>query len=1160
MSLLEMGLVGSILIVAILLIRGLAGHRLPKRGFLLLWEIAALRLLLPVMMPAPFRFRKRPETVSVIPTAPRPAVPDLPPPVLQPTVPQQAPPVAQPVPQAAPSFSDWLPALVTIWAVVGAALAVWFVWNYLRNRVCFAQSLPDESALVQAWKVSHPLRRSWQVRVSDRIASPLTYGVLHPVILLPKCMDRTDPAALDGILTHEWTHVQRFDAVAKILFAAALCLHWWNPLVWAMYHFANQDMELACDETVVKRLGRDKRSGYAMTLIDMAQRQTESPALYANLTQKMMQERIVAIMKNKKTSYLAIGAATVLVLVALIVFALGEQKPCTVLNQKDRVLQVQVQLDDAEDQTWSMEPEALQGILTQAEREEKAVVEEEDDHWKLHTAVLYAVEDPENNQPEQNMELRIYREETASETRIIGFVQDGETCYRLLDPQAVNRQIRSLCSLDTHSTNNVFRAIEDSLTWKNDVVSFTIPDWVEQPEKLNIHISGRLETADGFGMSQHFLEGEVWQAGKRYTMPYDPGYTEWEMSLFALADDEEDESEDSYEINLLQFVKEQQNTPDAQAQKLYSSLVYENDSVRFTIPADWDMSQQELHVYAQLKGENGTPYSKIWLPELLTSDQPEYLEWFSRRSRIREKQAWEPGKTYTIPYDPAYTEWSLWLGDYASRDLLAEIQQHQQAGLPDGGTRLSDEELDAIEQIFNQADANGLLQSSFTDPRKIDLAQVFYSGAGYTNPVSEKERALYAQATRWDDSLQLIKVTAKQVDDFLQSWLGLKQKDLHTRLEDNTGWVYLKDYQAYYYLCGDTRYLPIEVVDGTEQDGLLTVQYRVAGTETAELHQMTLVRRPGKHYWIQSNQGVAVAANVTLQSVLENTLRKLHEDKNWDELVLQYTEDLEGGAYSFQLREKQTGRLVGTYAITGDGREIYTYNAAHDQWGRMSDGAVVSLTSTCYPWGQTISESDWVWVGKLMDSWYQRAEEMKKILQGDAMLGELKIDRWSDYASTASYAYTPVEIDGKRCYEIDPERYRSKDELYRVLDELATPQGQKELGVDRALLDELYLEKDGQLYYVEPDAAQERHLTDMLDRPQWSGYQMHSVLERTPTKLVLRLKGGYSQQLHTKVAEPMDWQVTFVEENGLWKLDSSQVLGCQSACGPHQKTSNRKPM
>lgn len=90
------------------------------------------------------------------------------------------------------------------------------------------------------------------------------------------CRVRTFAAAGNARLhpDHEYVHIRRFDCLLKLLLTAALCLHWLNPLVWVMYLLANRDIELCCDEVVLPRMGLEKRSVYAMTLIDLEEQKS----------------------------------------------------------------------------------------------------------------------------------------------------------------------------------------------------------------------------------------------------------------------------------------------------------------------------------------------------------------------------------------------------------------------------------------------------------------------------------------------------------------------------------------------------------------------------------------------------------------------------------------------------------------------------------------------------------------------------------------------------------------------------------------------------------------------------------------------------------------------------------------------------------------------
>ena len=161
-------------------------------------------------------------------------------------------------------------------------------------------SFPVDNDASRQWLQTHPLRRGICIRQSDQISSPLTFGVLHPVILMPKKTDWNDETALQYVLEHEFVHIRRFDAVSKLLLIAAACVHWFNPLVWLMVWLANRDMELACDEAVLRALGPDHKKAYALTLLDMAQRNPKSAPLCSGFAKSSAEERIRAILCFKR--------------------------------------------------------------------------------------------------------------------------------------------------------------------------------------------------------------------------------------------------------------------------------------------------------------------------------------------------------------------------------------------------------------------------------------------------------------------------------------------------------------------------------------------------------------------------------------------------------------------------------------------------------------------------------------------------------------------------------------------------------------------------------------------------------------------------------------------------------------------------------------------
>ncbi|MFR7742749.1 MAG: M56 family metallopeptidase [Acutalibacteraceae bacterium] len=115
------------------------------------------------------------------------------------------------------------------------------------------------------------------------------------------------------MLEHEFVHIQRFDVLSKLLLIAAVCVHWFNPLVWVMYVLANRDLELSCDETVLRRFGGDVRAAYARVLIRMEAARGGFAPLCNHFGKNAIEERITAIMKTKRITIVSLGLAALLV-------------------------------------------------------------------------------------------------------------------------------------------------------------------------------------------------------------------------------------------------------------------------------------------------------------------------------------------------------------------------------------------------------------------------------------------------------------------------------------------------------------------------------------------------------------------------------------------------------------------------------------------------------------------------------------------------------------------------------------------------------------------------------------------------------------------------------------------------------------------------------
>ena len=314
MSLLQMSFAGAVMILAIIVIRALAINLLPKKTFLALWGIAVMRLLLPFSLPSAFSVysliddhipmtapAKVPQAFEVLPAETNGQMFTMP----------------SGISNTASSISAW----AIIWGVGMLVCALVFAIAYWKCRQEFQTSLPVDNGFIRGWLSSHRLKRTISVRQSSRFSAPLTYGVFCPVILMPTSTEGENTKSLQYVLAHEYVHIRRFDSITKLVLITALCVHWFNPLVWAMYVLANRDIELSCDEAVVRLFGENTKAAYARSLISMEETRSGLTPLCNNFNKNAIEERITAIMKIKKTSIFSLALAVALIVGVTTVFA-----------------------------------------------------------------------------------------------------------------------------------------------------------------------------------------------------------------------------------------------------------------------------------------------------------------------------------------------------------------------------------------------------------------------------------------------------------------------------------------------------------------------------------------------------------------------------------------------------------------------------------------------------------------------------------------------------------------------------------------------------------------------------------------------------------------------------------------------------------------------
>ena len=340
-NVLRMSFSGSVVILTVLVLR-LVLRKAPKVYSYALWALVLLRLLCPVFPEASFSPMPRESTVQIpvvtvdLQTSPVDTPNEIVAAATQSADAQESVSVetndnAVSVTPAEPTRGGVLPA---VWICGMAAMAAYSIWSLIRLRRRLETAVPLEK----------------NVFLADQIDSPFVLGVFRPRIYLPSFLIEGQTA---HIIAHERCHIRRLDHWVKILFFAALCLHWFNPMVWAAFILMGHDMEASCDEAVMAQMGADIRAEYAASLLRLStgsRKITPTPLAFGEGDPK---SRIRNVLNYKKPRFW-VAVIAVIVCIAAAVLLLTD--PAAVPKQDTLYL-------NYPGLEWGMSPEAVKTAL-----------------------------------------------------------------------------------------------------------------------------------------------------------------------------------------------------------------------------------------------------------------------------------------------------------------------------------------------------------------------------------------------------------------------------------------------------------------------------------------------------------------------------------------------------------------------------------------------------------------------------------------------------------------------------------------------------------------------------------------------------------------------------------------------------------------------------
>ena len=301
LKIVNMSISASWVVVAVLALR-FCLKKAPKWVNVLLWGIVAVRMVFPFSIESVLSLIPSAETIS--PTIMMEQTPSVQTGV--PALNHVINPVISgsftPVPGASANpLQIWIPVLTGIWLFGIAALFLYSAVSYwrLRRKVCEAVILRGN--LYQ----------------SEKVCSPFVLGIIKPKIYLPYHMDSRK---MDHVIAHEQTHIRRKDHWWKPLGFLLLTIHWFNPLMWFSYVLLCRDIELACDEKVIREMGNAQRADYTQALVACSVNRRLIAACPLAFGEIGVKERVKSVMNYKKPAFWIVLASVIVCAVIAVCF------------------------------------------------------------------------------------------------------------------------------------------------------------------------------------------------------------------------------------------------------------------------------------------------------------------------------------------------------------------------------------------------------------------------------------------------------------------------------------------------------------------------------------------------------------------------------------------------------------------------------------------------------------------------------------------------------------------------------------------------------------------------------------------------------------------------------------------------------------------------
>jgi len=310
LKLANMSISASWLVLAILALR-LVLKRAPKWVNVLLWGIVAIRLICPFSIESFLSLIPNAETIPMsIEMDAKPAIDSgvtVVNSVVNPIISASFTP--NPAASANP-LQIWIPLIAVVWLFGMVLLFLYTLISYWRLHC----------------KVSAAVRYRDNIFQSEHVSTPFVLGIVKPRIYLPFHINEQN---LQHVVAHEQAHIRRKDHWWKPFGFLMLTIHWFNPFIWLAYMFLCRDIELACDEKVIKDLNNEQRANYTQALVACSVNRRMIAACPLAFGEVDVKERVKSIMNYKRPTLWIIVTALVVCMVVAVCFLTNPVKKST---------------------------------------------------------------------------------------------------------------------------------------------------------------------------------------------------------------------------------------------------------------------------------------------------------------------------------------------------------------------------------------------------------------------------------------------------------------------------------------------------------------------------------------------------------------------------------------------------------------------------------------------------------------------------------------------------------------------------------------------------------------------------------------------------------------------------------------------------------------